>query len=102
MASKSNLLFSFHRRFLLRSKLGRSWRASLSAFATQRGLILHPNSLSHVVAADWHSRDFAFERLIAEVLALSFREVWPEYAGVAGIEQHKNPQPIEGHAQQAA
>ena len=79
MAAKSNLLLSYHRRFLLRSKLGRSWRAALSTLATQQGLTLHPNSISHVVAGDWSSKEFAFERLISDVLGQPFREVWPEY-----------------------
>jgi lambda repressor-like predicted transcriptional regulator len=79
MASKSNLLLVYHRRFLLRSKLGRAWRASLSQFAIAKGLVLQPNSLSHIVAADWRSSGLHVEEFIASVLELPFEQVWPEH-----------------------
>jgi len=79
MPSKSNLLVTYNRRLLLRIKLGRSWRASLSQLATAKGFTLHPNSFSHIVAGDWRSSGLQIEKFIADILELPFDEVWPEY-----------------------
>jgi lambda repressor-like predicted transcriptional regulator len=102
MDGKLNLLLAYHRRFLLRRALGRSWRAALSRLATEKGLSLHPNSLSHVVAADWHSRGFAFEVLIADVLGSPFGQIWPEYAHIRPASSVDGPRASPDQGEQAA
>jgi len=77
MTAKSNLLFSFHRRFLLRLKFGKRWRGTLADIAAKRGVHATPTYISHVIRGDWRSEEV--ERFIADSLHLPVGEVWPEY-----------------------
>jgi hypothetical protein len=66
---------AFHRRFLLRLHLGKSWRAALVHQASERGLALDGTSVSHVVSG--HRRSRVVEQLIVDVLAIPHQEIFP-------------------------
>lgn len=78
MIPKSNTLLAFHRRFLLHRRFGRSWRAALYTLAKEKGLSIGESSLSHIVAADWSSRDLRVESLVADAIGMPFEDVWPD------------------------
>jgi lambda repressor-like predicted transcriptional regulator len=80
-----NLLLNFHRRFLLRGKLGVRWRAVLTERAGEHGTPVDGSSISHVISGDWRSKKI--ERLIADALGLPASEVFPEYHSVTKTPQ---------------